>query len=91
MLTEDERKFCEHWLRTGTRPTLRDVQDLAGMALRLDAELGKAKAQNERYRTALIHILEYWNESENDTAMCDALHEMMGTADTALKETEAKP
>ena len=52
------------------------------MLLRAIIEL---KDENVRLRVALEHIVEYWNKSENDTAMIDALDVIIGTAETALK------
>jgi hypothetical protein len=43
------------------------------------------RAKVDALREALEHISEYWNRSENDTAMNDALYHMIDTADAALR------
>ena len=39
---------------------------------------------------ALTHIVEYWNRSENDRAMSDALYHMIETAEATLTPKEAQ-
>ena len=46
----------------------------------------EAKREIARLREALTHIAEYWNRSENDTAMNDALFHMIETAEGALAQ-----
>jgi len=50
----------------------------------LRQQLAEAKAVVEKLRDALLHIAEYWNRSENDKAMSDALYHMIDTAEAAL-------
>lgn len=45
----------------------------------------KMKAENATLKEALEHIIEYWNRDENNTAMGDALLEIIETAEQALK------
>lgn len=53
----------------------------------LVAERDTLAAQLAAARAALEHIAEYWNRSENDTAMNDALYHMIDTAEVALSAT----
>jgi len=60
-------------------------QQAKGLADSILALLAPELADAERYRDALIHIEEYWNRDCNDTAMKDALYEIVETAQTALE------
>ena len=51
----------------------------------LTAQLATAKADAERVREALEHIREYWNGSETDGAMSDALHHIDEVAAAAFE------
>jgi len=51
----------------------------------------EADAEIARLRDALTHIAEYWNRSENDTAMNDALFHMIETAEGALAQAAEVP
>jgi len=44
----------------------------------------RLQAEVERLRKALVHIEEYWNRDQNETAMADALWEIINTAQDAL-------
>ena len=44
--------------------------------------------ENEKFRDALTSIAEYWNGSENNSAMSDALGYIVSTAREALGETK---
>jgi len=52
---------------------------------------GDQAAEIARLREALTHIAEYWNRSENDTAMNDALFHMIETAEAALAQAAEVP
>ncbi len=65
-----------------------DPRDVSGIdaenALR-ERDLSKKKdAALKIAQEALEHIAEYWNRSENDRAMNDALYHMIETAEKAL-------
>lgn len=46
-------------------------------------------ARLKELEEALTHIVEYWNRSENDRAMSDALYHMIETAEATLTPKEA--
>lgn len=50
----------------------------------LRAQVDKLTTERDTYRDALVSISEYWNRSENDKAMNDALYYMIDTAESAL-------
>ncbi len=65
-----------------------DPRDVSGIdaenALR-ERDLSKKKdAALKLAQAAMAHIAEYWNRSENDRAMNDALYHMIETAEKAL-------
>jgi hypothetical protein len=51
--------------------------------------LASQAARVRELEEALTHIVEYWNRSENDRAMSDALYHMIETAQAALTPKEA--
>lgn len=67
---------------------LADISGLNKTIDHLTAELSQVKAERDRMREALVSIEEYWNRSENDNAMNDALYYMIETAQQALAEEE---
>lgn len=50
----------------------------------------RKEAEIERLREKLTEITEYWNRTENDTAIVDALYAMIAIAESALKKPDAK-
>lgn len=56
--------------------------------LHLLSEIARLTAENKALGEALQHIAEYWNRSENDRAMNDALYHMIETAEAALSLRE---
>lgn len=65
------------------------LDKVRGELAQLRAELAEARAVVEKQGDALTHIAEYWNRSENDKAMNDALYHMIDTAEAALASKEA--
>ena len=51
-------------------------------------EITELKAENERLREELDHIIEYWNRDRNDKAMFDALWHIIESAEKALQTEE---
>ena len=48
----------------------------------------RLEQQRDALRDALIHIEEYWNQSENDRVIADALWEIKETAAAVLAEVK---
>lgn len=48
----------------------------------------EAEAERDRMRSALEHIIEYWNRDQNESAMSDALWHIIETASDALSNAE---
>ena len=72
---EDQCPRCGH-ITTGF-----EQQDFAAK----QAVLAAKDAEIERLRGHLVHIGEYWNGSETDGAMSDALAEIKATVTVALE------
>ena len=54
------------------------------------ADIAWLVGEVERLREAMQHIREYWNGSETNGAMSDALEEILATADKAPKGCKNK-
>lgn len=88
-LVERLRQYSgKSWETTECYNGVRD--EAADTITRLRADLAAAERVIVAKDDALIHIEEYWNRSETDGAMSDALHEIIGTAQNALALTPDK-
>lgn len=71
------------------------IQTNADLTVRLSEEIekrNKLEAKLEEAKDAFIAISEYWNRSENDRAMTDALYAMIEIADKFLSQFDnSKP
>lgn len=47
-------------------------------------EIDRLRGEKQKYEDAMLHCVEYWNRSETDGAMSDALHEIVGTLTATL-------
>ena len=56
--------------------------------IQLREKVEQVQVENERYKAALAHIIEYWNGSDNYRATADALEEIIETARQARKGGE---
>jgi len=65
--------------------TAREIE-LAGMVGTLRAQLNAANERVRQLEEALEHICDYWNGSETNGAMSDALHIILGEALAALAQ-----
>lgn len=59
-------------------------------ALAAEAEAARLRGVVEAAKGHFQHITEYWNQSETEGAMSDALWEILATAHGALAALEAK-
>lgn len=62
------------------------MSEKAGMMLSYNAMVDAKDKEIARLKEGLKHIAEYWNQSDNERAVADALREIVETTENLLKD-----